>query len=188
MKVHRLEVIRRASAPVHDVLVLTLAAQFAVPVGDAQVVVHHALTVGAVLQYGVEERLEKERGGGQNLESCVHFSSLSVQTASRAATEDRDSHKLAIKIQFPHRGCWTSSKLCIDLRQSGSLSHACMEGEQRVPFLTVTPAWSASTLYICVSHLGRQESVGIETLHVGHQVVLRVDDIFHKHAVQEEPV
>lgn len=67
VKVHRLEVIRGASAPVHDVLVLTLAAQFAVPVGDAQVVVHHALTVGAVLQHGVEERLtgrQEGTGGG----------------------------------------------------------------------------------------------------------------------------
>lgn len=67
MKVHRLEVIRGASAPVHDVLVLTLAAQFAVPVGDAQVVVHHALTVGAVLQHGVEERLTgRQEGTGRN--------------------------------------------------------------------------------------------------------------------------
>lgn len=59
VKVRRLEVVRGASAPVHDVLVLTLAAQFAVPVGDAQVVVHHALAVGAVLQDGVEERLTR---------------------------------------------------------------------------------------------------------------------------------
>lgn len=67
VKVHRLEVVRRASAPVHDVLVLTLAAQFAVPVGDAQVVVHHALAVGAVLQHGVEERLtgNQEGTGGE---------------------------------------------------------------------------------------------------------------------------
>lgn len=55
MKVHRLEVIRRASTPVNNVLVLALAAQFAVPIGDTQVVIHHALTVGAVLQHRVEE-------------------------------------------------------------------------------------------------------------------------------------
>jgi len=52
-----LEVVGRAAAPVHDVLVLALAAQLAVPVGEAQVVVHHALTVDAVLQHRVEERL-----------------------------------------------------------------------------------------------------------------------------------
>lgn len=66
MKVCRLEVIRGASAPVDDVLVLALTAQFAVPVGDAQVVVHHALTVGAVLQHRVEERLGIEKQDGQS--------------------------------------------------------------------------------------------------------------------------
>lgn len=55
VEVRGLEVVRGASAPVHYVLVLALAAQFAVPVGDAQVVVHHALAVGAVLQHRVEE-------------------------------------------------------------------------------------------------------------------------------------
>lgn len=49
MEVLRLEVIGRAAAPVHDMLVLALAAQLAVPVGDAQVVIHHGVTVGAVL-------------------------------------------------------------------------------------------------------------------------------------------
>lgn len=39
-----------------------------------------------------------------------------------------------------------------------------------------------------LAHLSRQQGVGVETLHVGDQVVLRVDDIFHKQAVQEEPV
>lgn len=82
MKVRRLEVVRRASAPVHDVLVLTLAAQFAVPVSDAQVVVHHALAVGAVFQHGVEERLTakqegKGREGGRNKIRRLHsFCSL----------------------------------------------------------------------------------------------------------------
>ncbi len=40
----------------------------------------------------------------------------------------------------------------------------------------------------CVCYLGRQQSVGVEALHVGDQVVLRVDDIFDKHAVEKEPV
>lgn len=44
-----LEVVGGAAAPVHDVLVLAFAAQLAVPVGDAQVVIHHGVTVGAVL-------------------------------------------------------------------------------------------------------------------------------------------
>lgn len=96
VKVRRLEVIRGAAAPIYDVLVLTLAAQFAVPVGDAQVVVHHALTVGAVLQHGVEERLtEKQegkrreggRGGETKLESRIHFV-LSVGT-----DRERSSHR-----------------------------------------------------------------------------------------------
>lgn len=62
VEVCRFEVIGRTSAPVYDVLVLTLAAQFAIPVGDAKVVVHHAATVGAVLQHCVEEGLEKKSG------------------------------------------------------------------------------------------------------------------------------
>ena len=57
-QVGRLEVVGRAATPVHDVLVLALAAQFAVPVGEPQVVVHHGHTVDAVLQHRVEERLE----------------------------------------------------------------------------------------------------------------------------------
>lgn len=55
MEVCWLEVIRRASTPVHNVLVLTFASQFTVPVCYAQVVVDHALTVGAVLQHSVKE-------------------------------------------------------------------------------------------------------------------------------------
>lgn len=38
------------------------------------------------------------------------------------------------------------------------------------------------------NYLGRQQSVGVETFHVGHQVVLWVDDILDKHAVEKEPV
>lgn len=56
-QVRGFEVIGRAATPVHDVLVLALAAQFPVPVGDTQVVVHHALTVRAVLQHRVKKRL-----------------------------------------------------------------------------------------------------------------------------------
>lgn len=86
VEVCRLEVIRGAPAPIHDVLVLALAAQFTVPVGDAQVVIHHALAVGAVLQHRVEERLcvEKQRQkwdrdteggrrGETKLENCILF-------------------------------------------------------------------------------------------------------------------
>lgn len=39
-----------------------------------------------------------------------------------------------------------------------------------------------------VCYLSRQQSVGVETLHVGDQVVLGVDDIFHEYAVEKEPV
>lgn len=58
-QIRGLEVVGRAAAPVHDVLVLALTSQFAVPVGEPQVVVHHGLAVGAVLQHGVEEGLEE---------------------------------------------------------------------------------------------------------------------------------
>lgn len=58
MEVLRLEVVGGAAAPVHDVLVLALAAQLAVPVGDAQVVIHHGVAVGAVLQDRVEKGLQ----------------------------------------------------------------------------------------------------------------------------------
>ena len=64
VEVLRLEVVGGAAAPVHDVLVLTLAAQLAVPVGDAQVVVHHGVAVGAVLQDRVEEGLRGREGPG----------------------------------------------------------------------------------------------------------------------------
>lgn len=37
-------------------------------------------------------------------------------------------------------------------------------------------------------YLSRQQSVGVEAFHVGHQVVLRVDDVLHEHAVEKEPV
>lgn len=52
------EVIRRTATPVNNVLVLTLATQFTVPVRDAQVVVHHGVAVGAVFQNGVKEGLQ----------------------------------------------------------------------------------------------------------------------------------
>lgn len=59
-QIRGLEVVGRTAAPVHDVLVLTLTAELSVPVGEAQVVVHHGLTEGAVLQHSVEKRLEAE--------------------------------------------------------------------------------------------------------------------------------
>lgn len=37
-------------------------------------------------------------------------------------------------------------------------------------------------------YLGGQQRVGVEALHVGHQVVLGVDDVLDKHAVEQEPV
>lgn len=54
-QIRGLEIIGRAAAPVHDVLVLAFTSQFAIPVGEPQVVVHHGLTVGAVLQHRVEK-------------------------------------------------------------------------------------------------------------------------------------
>lgn len=43
-------------------------------------------------------------------------------------------------------------------------------------------------MYKKINNLCRQQRVGVEELHVGDQVVLGVDDIFHEHAVEEEPV
>lgn len=101
VEVCRLEVIRGASTPVDDVLVLALTAQLTVPVGDAQVVIHHALTVGAVLQHRVEERLgiekqkqrqewNKEPEGGEGgrdreteLENCIPFIFYTIQFTER---------------------------------------------------------------------------------------------------------
>lgn len=60
-QVRGFEVVGGAATPVHDVLILALAAQFPVPVGDTQVVVYHALTVRTVLQHSVEKRLQKGR-------------------------------------------------------------------------------------------------------------------------------
>lgn len=39
-----------------------------------------------------------------------------------------------------------------------------------------------------MSYLSWQQSVGIEALHAGDQVVLGIDDVFNKVAVEEEPV
>lgn len=58
-----LEVVGGAATPVHDVLVLAFAAQLTVPVGDPQVVVHKALTGGAILQHCVEEGLQTAEEG-----------------------------------------------------------------------------------------------------------------------------
>ena len=107
-----LEVIWGASTPVDDVFVLALTAQFTVPVGDAQVVIHHALTVGTVFQHCVEERLgiekqewigrerEREKGGGwgsrdgeMKLENCIPFIFYTIQftRGNRVAAQNGDS-------------------------------------------------------------------------------------------------
>lgn len=98
VEVCRLEVVRGASAPVDNVLVLALTAQFTVPVGDAQVVIHHALTVATVLQHRVEERLlwkkkqrrkwdreaEAEEGEAETkLENCIPFIFYNIQFTER---------------------------------------------------------------------------------------------------------
>lgn len=62
VEVLRLEVVGRAAAPVHNVLVLALAAQLAVPIGDAQIVIHHGVAVRAVLQDRVEKGLQRRKG------------------------------------------------------------------------------------------------------------------------------
>lgn len=41
---------------------------------------------------------------------------------------------------------------------------------------------------VCVCYLGRQQGVGVEALHVGDQIILRVYHIFHESAVEKEPV
>lgn len=52
----------------------------------------------------------------------------------------------------------------------------------------LTNIWTCKSVMLCACYLSRQQSVGVETLHVGNQVVLGVDDIFHEHAVEKEPV
>lgn len=112
VEVCRLEVIWGASTPVDDVLVLALTAQFTVPVCDAQVVIHHALTVGTVLQHCVEERLgiekqKQKRIGSERetegewgsrdretkLENCIPFIFYTIQFSrgNRVAAENGDS-------------------------------------------------------------------------------------------------
>lgn len=51
------EIIGRAAAPVHDVLVLALTAQLTIPVGDTQVVVHQSVAHVTVPEHRVEEGL-----------------------------------------------------------------------------------------------------------------------------------
>lgn len=62
VEVLRLEVVGRAAAPVHNVLVLALAAQLAVPISDTQIVIHHGVAVRAVLQDRVEKGLQRRKG------------------------------------------------------------------------------------------------------------------------------
>lgn len=59
-EVLRFEIVGRAAAPVHDVLVLTLAAQLTVPVSDTQVVVDESVTHVTVPEHRVEEGLQAE--------------------------------------------------------------------------------------------------------------------------------
>lgn len=70
------EVIGGAATPVHNVLVLALAAQLPVPVGDAQVVVHHGVTEGAVLQHGVKEGLQQTQSTPPHLAPQTSFFSF----------------------------------------------------------------------------------------------------------------
>ena len=62
-EVLRFEIIGRAAAPVDNVLVLAFTAELTIPVGDAQVVVHQAVTHVAVPQHRVEERLGRKCWG-----------------------------------------------------------------------------------------------------------------------------
>lgn len=57
MKVLGFEVIRRAATPVHDVFVLALTAQLTIPVGNAQIIIHHCTAEMTILQNRVEEGL-----------------------------------------------------------------------------------------------------------------------------------
>lgn len=95
VEVHRLEVVRGASTPIDNVLVLALAAQFAVPVGDAQVVIHHALAVCAVLQHRVEERLLRNRNRDREtkLENCIPYS-LSHHSIHREEIEQQQKTEI----------------------------------------------------------------------------------------------
>lgn len=58
-KILRFEVVGGAAAPIHDVLVLALAPKLAVPIGDAQVVVHQRVAHVAVAEHRVEKGLEE---------------------------------------------------------------------------------------------------------------------------------
>lgn len=73
------EVIRRTATPVNNVLVLTLATEFTVPVCDAQVVVHHGVTVRAIFQNSVKEGLQERQRG--SVHSAPQTSIFSFTTA-----------------------------------------------------------------------------------------------------------
>lgn len=64
------EIIGGAAAPVDNVLVLAFTAQLAIPVGDAQVIVHQGVTHMTVPQHRMEERLEKKRGSKYNISAA----------------------------------------------------------------------------------------------------------------------
>ena len=61
------EIIGAAATPVHDVLVLTLAALLPLPVGQVEVVVDVRHAVVRVPQDGVEERLCRQESVGEDL-------------------------------------------------------------------------------------------------------------------------
>ena len=54
-KVSGKKVIGRAAAPIHNMLVLTAAAQLTVPVGDTKIGLHKCFTHGAIANHSVEE-------------------------------------------------------------------------------------------------------------------------------------
>ena len=66
------EIIGAAATPVHDVLVLTLAALLPLPVGEVEVVVDVGHAVVGVPQDGVEERLCWQESVGEDSPQTGH--------------------------------------------------------------------------------------------------------------------
>lgn len=71
VEICRLEIIRGTATPVHNVLILAFAAQFTVPVGDAQIVVHHGATMRAVFQHSVKETLQNNSLSNLDPPNCL---------------------------------------------------------------------------------------------------------------------
>ena len=59
------EIVRGTAAPVHNVFVLAPAAQFSVPVCDAEVGTNKRVTEGTIAKHSVEERLKRKEGEGR---------------------------------------------------------------------------------------------------------------------------